>query len=376
MSDDINNSMNYINETSKINTTNETGEADDTVRNSENSENSEINDDSKTKEDNSETNEISENIRPFEIDEDEIDEEDLKGIKRRKFAILFTIMAIAIVIGSVIAVQKFIINKQTAETLNANEISDSKGSKNQIDNKASNSENSSEVEDVAFIEKYLNQQMKGQMPDGADGKKVVYLTFDDGPSETVTPQVLDALKAENVHATFFLVGKAIDESEVNKNIVKREITEGNAIGNHTYSHNYKYLYPNGKINLENCMSDFEKTNQSLKNILGQDFSTRAVRFPGGQMTWDKKDPAGANAMDEALHEKDYHQIDWNSLSQDAEGAHKNAEQLKQEVIKTVSGREKAIILMHDTYGKEETAKALPEIIKYLKQQGYEFKIMK
>jgi len=373
MSDDINNSMNYSNETSNINTTNETGEADDTVRNSENSE---INDDSKTNEDNSETNEISENIRPFEIDEDEIDEDDLKGIKRRKFAILFTIMAIAIVIGSVIAVQKFTINKQTAETLNANEISDSKGSKNQIDNKASNSENSSEVEDVAFIEKYLNQQMKGQMPDGADGKKVVYLTFDDGPSETVTPQVLDTLKAENVHATFFLVGKAIDESEVNKNIVKREIAEGNAIGNHTYSHNYKYLYPNGKINLENCMSDFEKTNQSLKSILGQDFSTRAVRFPGGQMTWDKKDASGANAMDEALHEKDYHQIDWNSLSQDAEGAHKNAEQLKQEVIKTVSGREKAIILMHDTYGKEETAKALPEIIKYLKQQGYEFKIMK
>lgn len=48
--------------------------------------------------------------------------------------------------------------------------------------------------------------MKGQRPDGADGKKVVYLTFDDGPSETVTPQILDILKKEDVHATFFLIG--------------------------------------------------------------------------------------------------------------------------------------------------------------------------
>lgn len=56
---------------------------------------------------------------------------------------------------------------------------------------------------------------------------------------------------------------------------------------------------------------------------------------------DKKDPSGADAMDKALHEKDYHQIDWNSLSQDAEGAHKNAEQLKQEVIKNCIRKRKS-----------------------------------
>ena len=179
-----------------------------------------------------------------------------------------------------------------------------------------------------------------------------------------------------MHATFFLIGKYIDKDQVSKDLVKREFDEGNAIGNHTYSHDYNYLYPSGKINLENCISDFEKTSQSLKSILGQDFSTRAVRFPGGQMTWDKKDPSGAAAMNKELHDKDYHQIDWNALSGDAEGAPRNAEQLKQEVIKTVAGRQKAIILMHDTYGKEETAKALPGIIEYLKGQGYEFKIIK
>ena len=66
------------------------------------------------------------------------------------------------------------------------------------------------------------QQEKGQIPDGADGKKVVYLTFDDGPSETVTPKILDVLKAENVHATFFIVGNALDSSEASKNLIKRE----------------------------------------------------------------------------------------------------------------------------------------------------------
>jgi peptidoglycan/xylan/chitin deacetylase (PgdA/CDA1 family) len=309
---------------------------------------------------------------------DEYNENKIKNIKRARIIILFIIIAVIVIIGSALAAQKFSASRQAVQALDVDK-GDSEsggGNKNEIADNTPTLESNSEVEDVAFIEKYLDQQMKGQMPDGADGKKVVYLTFDDGPSETVTPQILDILKEENVHATFFLVGKAIDQSDASKNIVKREVAEGNAIGNHTYSHNYNYLYPNGKINLENCMSDIEKTNQSLKDVLGQDFSTRAMRFPGGHMTWKSKDVKDMDAMDKVLHEKDYHQIDWNSLSQDAEGAHKNAEQLKQEVIKTVSGRQKAIILMHDTYGKEETAKALPEIIRYLKEQGYEFKIMK
>ena len=299
------------------------------------------------------------------------------NIKKARIIILFIAIVLLIIGGSSLIAAKFSGNRQEVQALDDTKQS---GDSNPNDKKDNNDsldvESNSEVEDSSFIEKYLDQQMKGQKPDGADGKKVVYLTFDDGPSETVTPQILDILKSENVHATFFIVGKSLDKDENTKNIVKQELSEGNSIGNHTYSHNYNYLYPNGKINLSNCMSDIEKTNESLKKVLGEDFSTRAIRFPGGHMTWKNKDSVGMDAMDKALHEKDYHQIDWNSLSQDAEGAPKNAEQLKQEVIKTTAGREKAIILMHDTYGKEETAKALPGIIEYLKQQGYEFKVIK
>ncbi|QNV57201.1 Peptidoglycan-N-acetylglucosamine deacetylase [Paenibacillus polymyxa E681] len=62
----------------------------------------------------------------------------------------------------------------------------------------------------------MNQQMQGHRPEGIDGKKVVYLSFDDGPSVTVTPKILDVLKEENVKATFFVVGKAVEENEVAK----------------------------------------------------------------------------------------------------------------------------------------------------------------
>ncbi|OAZ48787.1 polysaccharide deacetylase family protein [Paenibacillus polymyxa] len=251
-------------------------------------------------------------------------------------------------------------------------VKDSAGAKG----KAASPKNDPDVEDGAFVEKYLNQQMLGQMPDGADGKKVAYLSFDDGPSVTVTPQILDILKKQKVKATFFIVGKEANENEHTRNLIKRIVKEGHAIGNHTYSHNYKYLYPNRRVNTDHVMQEIEKNNQVLKSILGPEFSTRMIRFPGGHMTWNRRDPQGMAALDKVLRQKDYHQVDWNVLTKDAEGRSKKAPALINQFIRSVKGREKAIILMHDTYGKEETAKALPQIIEYLKKQGYEFKVMK
>lgn len=232
------------------------------------------------------------------------------------------------------------------------------------------------VEDVSFVEKYLYQQTKGEMPDGANGEKIAYLSFDDGPSETVTPIILDILKKEEVQATFFVLGSNIDKSEKSKEILKRIVEEGHAIGNHTYSHKYNLLYPNKKIDVEHFMSEIEQTNESLKKVLGDNFKTRGIRFPGGHMTWKQSDPDGMALLDKKLNAEGYHQVDWNVLPKDAEGAPKKAQQLVAEFKKTVKGREKAVILMHDTYGKEETAKALPEMIAYLKEHGYTFKIMK
>ncbi|PIF01756.1 MAG: polysaccharide deacetylase, partial [Propionibacterium sp.] len=70
-------------------------------------------------------------------------------------------------------------------------------------------------------------------------KKIIFLTFDDGPS-SLTPKILDVLKAEKVPATFFVLGK---EAPKNKSTLRRMIAEGHAVTIHSYSHNYNYLYP-------------------------------------------------------------------------------------------------------------------------------------
>ncbi|MCS4518162.1 polysaccharide deacetylase [Clostridium botulinum] len=209
----------------------------------------------------------------------------------------------------------------------------------------------------------------------SDGKKIAFLTFDDGPSTTVTPKILDVLKAYNVKATFFLIGKSINSNEASKILVKRTFKEGHALGNHTYSHNYKSLYPENKINVDYFIEDVEKTNTAIKNIIGQDFNTRVLRMPGGYMSREYyKDPNLAE-LNNRLKDKDIYSIDWNAYDFDSEGKKKNAQELLKEVKKSVGTKEKVVILMHDTYSKEETAKALPQIIEYLRNQGYEFKTL-
>lgn len=204
-----------------------------------------------------------------------------------------------------------------------------------------------------------------------NGEKVVFLTFDDGTSTTVTPEVLNILKENDVHATFFVTGKNIERGgDKAKELLKEEFANGHAIANHSYSHDYKTLYPNRTLDLEAFKEDFAKTDNLLKDVLGKYFSTRVIRCPGGHMSW-----KGMDDLDTYLNENNMASIDWNALNKDAEGPKKNADQLAQEAIKTSEGKEMVVLLMHDTYGKEETAKALPQIIKYFKDNGYQFKTL-
>lgn len=212
-------------------------------------------------------------------------------------------------------------------------------------------------------------------PVRTDGKKVAYLTFDDGPSTTNTPQILDILDKYNIKATFFVLGSSIDANEGAKDILKEEVKRGHAIANHTYGHDYSYLYPNKVMNVNNILSDLEKSQNSMKAVLGKDFSTRVIRFPGGYWSWE-----GRTAMKEALEQNQYYNVDWNALNKDAEGAKKNADQLVQCAKESVEAlgpdADSVVLLMHDTYGKEETVKALPQIIEYLQSQGFEFRTIK
>jgi peptidoglycan/xylan/chitin deacetylase (PgdA/CDA1 family) len=193
-------------------------------------------------------------------------------------------------------------------------------------------------------------------------KKIAYLTFDDGPSTKVTPAVLRVLSDYNIKATFFVVGKMVD---ANPKMMQRIYEEGHAIGHHSYSHDYNYLYKN----LDNFVGELNKTDKAFKSVLGPDFETKLLRFPGG--SFEKKKQRFVNHVEKL----GYSSYDWNALNGDAEGHGLSKNKLINRLKTSAKGKKEIIVLMHDTDAKRTTAEALPEIIKHLIDEGYEFRTL-
>ncbi len=211
-----------------------------------------------------------------------------------------------------------------------------------------------------------------------DGHKIAFLTFDDGPSITVTPMVLNTLKHYGINATFFLIGKMVDESAQSKAVVRMIAADGNSIGNHSYTHEYQInmansLFPGNKMDVARVMNEFDETNKAIGNALGRKFTTRIFRLPGGYVSRVYYKDPNLPQFNAAIKARGIYCIDWTLDDRDSEGRPLNSDQIFQNVKNGVGNNEKVVILMHDTYGKEQTAKALPQIIDYLKGQGYEFK---
>lgn len=192
--------------------------------------------------------------------------------------------------------------------------------------------------------------------------KIAYLTFDDGPSPLVTPQVLEILRKYNIKASFFVIGR---QAENYPEIVRKTRKDGHFIGNHTYSHNYQFLYAGP----ENFWSDVLQGEAVLYTILGDDFNPRIIRFPAGSFGRDKE------AFRDCVLSHGYHYIDWNALNGDAEARNVPADRLVQRLKETTGNQDTAIILMHDSNTKKSTVEALPEIIEYLQARGYVFKTL-
>lgn len=192
-------------------------------------------------------------------------------------------------------------------------------------------------------------------------QKIVYLTFDDGPSEN-TGKILDILKKYNAKATFFVTGN----NQKHDDLIKRAHDEGHSIGLHTYTHDYAKLYASE----EAYFDDLQQISDLVEKLTGE--KSYLIRFPGGSSnTVSKNVPGLMTELTKAVQEKGYQYFDWNCDSTDAEGNNRPVEKL---VANATSCSKKHInILMHDTDAKDTTVEALPKIIEYYRAKGYTFK---
>lgn len=194
-------------------------------------------------------------------------------------------------------------------------------------------------------------------------EKIAYLTFDDGPTITVTPKILDILKEEDIKATFFVIGKRVEE---HPEIVQRAYREGHYIANHGYSHNKKVLYKNE----DSFINEIKKTDTVIGKAIGIDnYCSNVFRFPNGYMSSQNK--AQKKEAVKLLSKMNYTYIDWNCLNNDSMKKY-TKEQLLQNLKKSCENKNTLVILMHDTKDVSNSALVLKDSIQYLKEKGYKF----
>lgn len=223
----------------------------------------------------------------------------------------------------------------------------------------------------AYDTQEVKDWIKGRKP--YEGKKIAFLTFDDGPVEG-TFKVLDILKRRGVPGTFFIPGRTL-EVQKDKEVLMRYIEEGHAIGVHSYSHDYSYLYPEKVADPQRIASEYQATIDLMRMTLGEDFDSKVFRFPGGAGSW-KNIPAAQEAL-LALGAAD---IDWNSISGDSEPQRRRPDgptAMAEHVMNTLGDQavtEVAVVLMHDS--KEVTSMYLDQVIDQFIEAGYSFGILK
>lgn len=193
--------------------------------------------------------------------------------------------------------------------------------------------------------------------DKAASRKIIYLTFDDGPSK-YTNQIVDILDQNGIHATFFMIGSQLNGNE---KAVKNAADHGNYVGLHSMTHDKKKLYQSG--NSAKFIKEFKQEQALVKKITGT--TPWLIRAPYGS-----KPEIGEKFRDDIAAAK-FKMWDWTVDSKDWSYTGKPDRIIKE--VKRQVHRDTEVILMHE---KSQTVQALPEIIDYLQKKGYSFAVYK
>lgn len=203
-------------------------------------------------------------------------------------------------------------------------------------------------------------------------ENTVYITFDDGPTEEGTAEILDILDTYGIKGTFFLVGNSVEKAP---DAALEIYSRGHAVACHSMSHDYSYIYAKA----DNLMGEVDEWVTVMENI-GVDFSTipKLFRYPGGSSSqyFNESERDEMNAM---LSERGFRAYDWNIVANDAllfqcpEGI-TAYEYIKNTFKETWAAAKKSsapkILLLHETV--QETRVVLPWMIEFLIEEGCTF----
>lgn len=241
-----------------------------------------------------------------------------------------------------------------------------KQNKNNINNNLLANEESEEEKQI-FLElqkKKKEEERAREKQEEENAKGIIYLTFDDGPSADITPQILEILEQKNIKATFFVV----HYNEENEKLVKQEDEKGHTVALHGYSHSYSEVY----CSQEACMENFKKIQDQVYQTTGK--KSNIIRFLGGSSnTISKKYCEGImTELTGKVLQEGYKYFDWNVDSDDA-GDAKTKEDVYKNVIEGLKENRKNVVLMHDFSNNQKTVDALSAIIDYGIENGFVFR---
>lgn len=195
-------------------------------------------------------------------------------------------------------------------------------------------------------------------------EKTIYLTFDDGPSKSVTPKLLDLLEEKGVNATFFVINK---QEELDYLIIQASM-QGNVVAAHSYTHNFYHIYKSEEI----FMNDYYAISQKIKKLTNS--SSNILRFAGGSSNTISNYNRGImSRLTTKVLDLGIKYFDWNIDSKDTTNI--SSLQIYNNVIKHLSLDNMNVVLMHDYENNEKTIEAVSMIIDYGLSNGYKFDVL-